>query len=100
MFLAIVEMMSMALRFTEFVKLDGKEIGLYIMQEPELLCFKILIFTSLEKVIIGFKNEEDTWCIKPLGYPPWIDRLVPGIRSTINQQLLNELNRAGVSGLG
>ena len=82
----------MPLRITNFIKLDGQEIGMFIMQEPDLSCFKIQIFAAEETLCMLLRKKGTKWENMSQDTPKWADALIPGLVNTICQRFFVEFN--------
>lgn len=81
----------MILRFTEFIKLNQKELGLYIVQETsELNSIRFTIhIKNEENVIFGlYKELGKQWKMVSQNIPPWVNELSPFLTEAIENRIL------------
>jgi hypothetical protein len=70
----------MAIGFTEFLKYESKDVGLYTIQVNnvlEELCFRIYLRLEDVTVLISCKLVSGIWKILPQDIPTWVNELKP-----------------------
>ena len=94
----MVNQQNMRIRFTDFLRTDKEEIGLYVVQEAEASEFTIHLTNAESKEIISIKKTKDNWDILTHCIPVWIKQLKPMIATAIEYHWFVELFMKSGSG--
>jgi hypothetical protein len=90
-FMSLLKSGVMAIGFTDFIKHNDKDIGLYIIQANPVsneLCFKVYVRSGVDTLTVLCMKLDGKWQIIPQDVPPLINELTPVLTSIIDKRIL------------